>query len=245
MTEELTGQQPLPQGETVINPDVITTETAPITPEQDPKPAESGTNKDGSKWYMDVITGLRHNVRDTKQENETLKAEVAALKAGQKSDLPNLTDAEITRRASEMANVTRFNEKCNDIADKGKKELANFDGALANLTAVGALGANSNPTFLQAVTELPDAHKLLHHLGNNPDEAARINSLPPMKMAMELAKIEAQLNTPKIKPVSKAPAPITPVSGNGGNSGDLSDPDMSMAEFRRIRDKQREERNKR
>lgn len=242
MTEEVNGQQPAPDGETATTTEenkieATETKTDPVT---EIKPAEPA-KKEEQKWYVDVITGLRHNVRDTKAENETLKAEVAALKAGQKVE--QLPDAEINRRAVVIAEQNRFNEKCNQIADKGKETFATFNASLDNLRAVGALGENSNPVFLQTITELPDAHKLLNHLGQNPDEAARINSLPPTKMALELAKIEANLG--KTAAVSKAPAPITTVSGNGGGNGDISDPLISMTEFSKIREKQRAERAKR
>ena len=36
---------------------------------------EEPIKKDEGKWYIDVITGLRHNVRETKQQLETLKTE--------------------------------------------------------------------------------------------------------------------------------------------------------------------------
>lgn len=238
--------------ETVIAPNsetVTTIEENKITvPEvkTETKKEESAKTEE-PKWYIDVITGLRHNVRDTKAENEALKAENEALKAGEVTEPAktpeNLTDSEINRRAAELADVRVFNEKCDSIAEKGNQEFPTFKTALANLHAVGALGPNVSPAFLQTVAELPEAHKLLNHLGNNPDEAARIASLPSVKMALELAKIEAALGKPK--EVSKAPAPIKTVSGNGGNSGDLADPALSMEEFSKIREKQRAERAKR
>jgi hypothetical protein len=226
-----------------------TTETATETKVEPPaeKPLETKVEelpkKEEGKWYIDVITGLRHNVRETKEEVEALKKENAELKAGKKVE--QLPDAEIQRRAEQLAATSRFNEQCNKIAEKGKESFAGFDTALANLNAVGALGANSNPTFLQTVAELPEAHKLLYHLGNNPDEAARINSLPPLKMAIELAKIETKIALPQTKQTSKAPPPITPVTGTGGANNDLASPELSMEEFSRIRAKQREERYKR
>ena len=207
---------------------------------------EESAKETKQDWYYDVITGLRHNVRDTKAENEALKAENEALKAGKvmevKKEPENITETEINRRAAQLADVRVFNEKCDAIAAKGEQEFPTFKAALGNLHAVGALGPNVSPAFLQTVAELPEAHKLLNHLGNNPDEAARIASLPQIKMALELAKIETTLNKPK--EVSKAPAPIKPVTGTGGGNGDLADPALSMAEFSKIREKQRAERNK-
>jgi hypothetical protein len=80
---------------------------------------------------------------------------------------------------------------------------------------------------LEAVTQLPDAHKVLHHLGSNMDEAARILSLAPVPMALELAKLSQ--SAPKPKPVSKAPPPIKPIDGQP--TGTKSPEDMSMEEW--------------
>jgi len=242
MTEETTGIPPEDKTATTTEttPETKTETTTEKSPETKP---EEPPKKEEGKWYIDVITGLRHNVREKGEKLEALEKENAELKAGKKVE--QLPDAEIQRRAQILAETNRFNEKCNKIAEQGKESFPGFDAALANLSAVGALGANSNPAFLQTVAELPEAHKLLHHLGNNPDEAARINSLPPVKMAIELAKIEAKITTMQAKPTSKAPPPITPVTGTGGANSDLASPDMSMEEFSRIRAKQREERYKR
>lgn len=253
MTEEVSGQQPTPQGEPAINANqevkanesVKTPETAPNMPDQGEN-AEIPKKPEKAAWYIDTISGLRIGKREAEEKARVLEAENAALKAGQKTDTISLTDAEIDKRAAEKAAINQFNDKCNNIAEQGKKDFATFDAALANLRAVGALGENSNPAFLQTVAELPNAHKLLNHLGNNLDEAARINSLTPLKMAIELARIETAINTVATKPVSKAAAPITPITGGSGvASGDLSDPNISMDDFARIRNKQREERHKR
>ncbi len=252
-TESIAATEPVIEP---VKPDASQTPASEQTPssaqpatEQVPEPQEPAKKEEG-KWYIDVITGLRHNVREKAQELEALKAENEVLKtkgAQPKVVEPtiSLTDAEINRRADELANARVFNEKCDAIAAKGKEEFPSFDGALANLRAVGALGPNVSPSFLQAVSELPQAHKLLNHLGNHPDEAARITTLPPLKMAIELAKIESSISAPKPKAISTAPAPIVPVSGSGGNNNDLSSPDISMEDFARIRSKQREERAKR
>lgn len=251
MTEEVTGQQPVPQGESASS----TTEVNNLNTEQKTEATVTSEEKsDAPKklekkpdWYIDTISGLRIGIRERDQEIERVKAENETLKTGkvtQQAQTPeSLTDAEINRRANELANVRQFNEKCDTIAQKGEQEFPGFKAALGNLHAVGALGPNVSPAFLQTVAELPEAHKLLNHLGNNPDEAARIALLPQVKMALELARIESALGKPK--EVSKAPAPIKPVTGTGGGNGDLSDPALSMEEYSRIRAQQRKAKEER
>lgn len=262
MTEETTAKQGEPQGETVTAvKDAQSSANEQNKPESqdngDKKPDESSSegkkpdNEQKKEWYIDVITALRAKNRDALTEKEKLLLENAELKhklanpssqPEQKSEPQNLTDDEINRRAAQLADNRIFNEKCDNAYTSGKKEFADFDNAMATLNAVGITGPNANLSFLQAVTELPNSHKILHHLGTNPDEAARINSLPPMKMAIELSKIETSITTPKAKPVSKAPPPITPVNGNGKADVDLADPNVDMKLWIEKRRKEKEAR---
>ena len=116
---------------------------------------------------------------------------------------PELTEQEIERRAhqkaAQMAYTAKFNETCDQIADAGKKEFRDWQQALDNLTLVGALGRDVSPEFLETAIELKQPQKLLHYLGTNLEEAERITKLPPKKMAMEMARLEAQLNAPTIQ----------------------------------------------
>jgi hypothetical protein len=236
MTEEVTGQQPEPQGETAstTNDNNFNTENKPIIEE---KPVEP--SKDDNNPLVGVISALRRDKREIAEELERTKAERDALKAG---NTTFLTEAEINKKAEQLVEIRLFNQKCDDIAAKGKQEFPEFNTALANLNAVGALGTDVRPDFLQTVAEIPDAHKVLHYLGNNMNEAARIAALPKVKMAIELAEIRSNISKPK--QISQAPAPIKPVTGTGGGNADLADPNLSMEEYSRIRAKQRAERNK-
>jgi hypothetical protein len=121
-----------------------------------------------------------------------------------------------------------FNESCNKVYARGKAEFSDFDATLANLQMVGL-----SRDFLQFTAASDAGEKLLHHLGNDLDEAARISSLPPVLMARELTKLELRLSQPKVKPVSKAPPPITPIAGTSGGSKDPSE--MTDAEFAKWR----------
>jgi hypothetical protein len=253
MTEETITPQGEPEGQTapVVTEEANEQDTAndlnSETKPEDfaPKGEKTGKAKD-KDWHIGVITALRDDLRKSEQEKEELRQKIANPNASteNKTAPENLTDAEINRRAAIIAANNKFNEACDNTYQEGKKTFSDFDNALENLRAVGALGTNVNPIFLQTVTELPNAHKLLHHLGNNPQEAARINSLAPLKMAIELARIEGSLGATKIRPVSNAPAPIMQVNGTGKSDLDLSDPNLDMKKFSELRQKQRAERAK-
>jgi len=64
-------------------------------------------------------------------------------------------------------------------------------------------------------------------------------------MALEMARLEAQLNAPApapapiVPPVSAAPAPIIPVAGGAKvTPGDINDPNLSVEEWPALRNKQ-------
>lgn len=71
--------------------------------------------------------------------------------------------------------------------------------------------------------------EVAYHLGQNPQEAARIAQMHPMMQAAELGKIEATLSLPKTRKTTSAPAPIEPIGG--GEAGQKDPSKMSTAEF--------------
>ena len=86
----------------------------------------------------------------------------------------------------------------------------------------------------QAIIESDMSAKLMAHLTENPSEVARISTLSYARQAAEIGKLEVKLATaPK---VSKAPEPITPISGRSGNATKtIFDPDLSQSEFEKLR----------
>lgn len=133
-----------------------------------------------------------------------------------------------------MVAEQRFAEQCNQVYSKGKTEFQDFDVAIANLQMVGI-----SRDFLELATSSDAGAKLLHHLGTDLDEAARIASLPPVQMAREMTRLEFKLSQPTApKPVSNAPAPITPLGSSA--SKDVGDPSrLSDAEWYARRQKTR------
>lgn len=77
--------------------------------------------------------------------------------------------------------------------------------------------------------------KLMHYLATNPDEVARIASLPPARQAAAIGKLEDKVSAaPK---TSNAPPPIKPI-GSGGRGANTDRSSMSYAEYRALREKE-------
>lgn len=154
------------------------------------------------------------------------EAQVAALK----EQFSSAVDAAAAKR--------QFDAECTQIYNAGMGELQGFDARLRNFSQVGGL----NPVLIEAVMEsasgpgAPKAHRILHELGGNLDEAARILELPPVRMAAAVAKFAASLRE-EGKRVTSAPAPIKPITP-AASSAEKDPEKMSPQEWRVWREEQ-------
>lgn len=73
--------------------------------------------------------------------------------------------------------------------------------------------------FVAALMEADNGEDIAYYLGSHPKEAQRIAQLNPLSQVREIGKLEAKLLSKPVEPKvpSKAPAPITPVSGTAAN----------------------------
>jgi len=212
------------QGTDNANPDSQTAqpETASAAdPEKQETPA----------WVQRRIDQLTREKHEERRKREALEAQIA--QPAETIPEKPLTQEQIEARASQIAQTqlkqAKFDEACNTAYTKGKTEFKDFDDTLRTFGMLGGL----TPEFLEVATDLPDGHKVLYALGKNPDEASRVMSLPPLKMAAELARMADKLGKPAPTSVSSAPAPITPVDGS---SRVEKDPEkMSTEEWMRWR----------
>lgn len=137
----------------------------------------------------------------------------------------SLTQADVDARAREIADWQDYNRQANDLAGVGKEKFGTWDDSLANLNAAGIL---SEPAMQRQIVEAAlatgAAPDVIHHLGQNLDEAIRISMLPPARMGVELATLAGKL-TKKAPAISQAPAPI----GNGRIRNDAGEaaPDLA------------------
>lgn len=213
-----------------------TTTTAPVTTTETTAPAEvvASTTAEPvaeeikkTPWFQTRIDHLTREKHEARREADDLRRQLTE-RASAPNETQNLGSqidpVSIQRMADERANQIvkeqNFNQACNRVYDSGKKELgADFDAAIQNFNMLG--GLSSHPALVEAATLLPEGHKILHHLGTNLEEAARIISLPPMQMALAISDIQSKVRTSNI---SSAPAPIKPL-GSSGSTSTVQGPD--------------------
>lgn len=200
-------------------------ETVPPTDEQAQPPAEvdsaTGTEqtaestekpqeapKPKTDWAQRRIDQLTREKYEERRQREALSQQLAQYQqpneqSGQPQDVQKL----VQEQAKVLVAQQRFDDACNTVFQAGVKENPDFERNLRTLQSVGEISRD----FLEAVTDMDAGHKVLNHLGANPELAERVLAMPPLKQAMELARIEASMGKSSPPPVSKVPPPISPV----------------------------------
>ncbi len=148
--------------------------------------------------YEDAISYWRYDQRDAAKNAESQKV---ALERQQADAARNFD-----RRAEEL-----------------KGEHPDFEQVAKAPAMLDFYG--SNPMVRDLVESSEFGPEIALHFGTNRDAAMNIASMPMMQAAKEIGKLEVKLSTtPKPKAVSKAPTPINPIKGGGGNIDTGDDP---------------------
>lgn len=204
--------------ETVIpaEPVVEALEAEPEAPAAEAAPAKP--SKPAKKpWFQERIDELTRQRRDAERERDELKAKIPAEEAEPAAFDPKNFDALVKEEAIRLNAAEKTKARTKGWWDAGAKE---FGGEVFNdkCATVAAMGAGDSPEFMQIITDpdvIPDGHKVVAALADNPDEAQRILGLPPIQMAAALTRFGATATVKAAeKPLSSAPAPIKPIGGS-------------------------------
>jgi DNA polymerase III gamma/tau subunit len=170
--------------------------------------------KPKNDWVQRRIDQLTREKHEEKRQREALEQQLQQYRqpaeTTQQPAQRQMSADDVRAEAKRLIQQEKFDEACNKVFDAGKTEFSgDWDSSLRTFQMLGG----ASPEFLEAVTSMDAGHKVLHHLGQNPDVAERVLSLPPLRMALELARLESTVGQAKPKPVSNAPAPINPIGG--------------------------------
>lgn len=199
--------------------------------------AEKGDDK--QPWYERRIAKQSAKLAEAIARNQEMERQLAAYAAGQTPSetaqaplTPN--DPVVLAAARQIAAAEAFNAECNRAFEAGKQAFPDFVNAVSTVQMVDGY-SNS---VIEAALATGAPADVLYQLGKNPDEAERIFSLPPVRMAVELGKLAS---TPKPAapkpPISSAPPPIKPL--NSKPQAVEKDPEkMSDAEWLEWRETQ-------
>lgn len=109
-------------------------------------------------------------------------------------------------------------QEWNGKIDSARTEIEDFDDVCAESDAP------VTPHMSSAIMESDRGPHIAYYLAKNPQEAERISKLTPSKQMAAIVALEEKVAKP-VKTPSKAPAPITPVSGKSDATlTDTTDP---------------------
>jgi hypothetical protein len=158
------------------------------------------------------------------REKYELRAKVEMLESNRVPEYQPNDDVETRAQAlaSEMLMVKQFNDRCNDVAEKGVKANKDFAKALTSVSEeVGELFVKNRPTqIMEAILDADEPHKIILHLSENPELAAELSTLSPTKQIRRIAQIEKEMGEVVEKKPSSAPKPASPVKAVTGSSGE-------------------------
>lgn len=177
----------------------------PVPPQQQPQQPQQPAAEappDPTK-YTDVAQYIADTAAyNSRQETRRVLGQVFGGLARQAQQQQAIQQAQQT--------VSEFNQRVSEgakgIKDFGAVTAANSEVEVADHVATSIMHGVDNPAVV------------LYHLAKNPAEVAKLNSMPPAKVAVRLGEIQANARRPA-QP-SNAPRPGTPVVAKGGASGD-------------------------
>jgi hypothetical protein len=123
----------------------------------------------------------------------------------------------------------------NKRAERMRAKYPDFDEAIS--------APIFSPAVSQEVLDSEYGAEIGYYLAKNPDEALRLSSLPPSKVAKEIGKLEVKFTSVSKRTVSKAPPPINPLDGDDAVKPDLEK--MPIEDFMKAEKKKIIERKKR
>lgn len=223
---------PIPQPQPEPSPGAPTpdpSQSVQDPPSGGPEPAQGGGQPEPAparapdSWKDRRISELTAKLRNTQAELAQARTGGQPQEPGASPPpppQPQLDESEVNRRASLMARDLsarqEFDRSCNETATAGRLAFPDFDSRVNSLRGLvnpnDPSEASSYNTFLTAAIDTGEGAKVLHTLGGDLNEAQRIMSLSPTKMAAELTRL-ALRGIDDGGTVSGTPRPIRPVQG--------------------------------
>lgn len=194
---------------------------APAEPEEPKKPKSPVAQLQGRVGHLTKVAHEKDaTIADQAKQLEAYKALLAGQRKPEgEAATPAPTTAApadfkeaVAVEARRIAAEDRFTADCNSIFEAGEKAHGEeFKEAVTNLNLLGLM----NGDLVEAALATDAPADVIHYLGTDPDEAARITALPPIRMAAELVKLSSKIagQTKPAAEFSRAPAPIRPIGG--------------------------------
>ena len=239
------------------------TTDAPETPKPDEVKTEEQQKADeeakrGKSRFDRKIDRLYAKAAQEKARADFLEQQLKAIQPAKASTEPDAPKVENFSTIEDFANAVRKHAKEQAIKEYETTQQAKASQTVQQQLATRWETASSEadakyedfdevvgelkPTtpWAMAIMQADNGADIAYHLGQNMKEAERIASLDPVAQIREIGRLEAKLlaTPPTPKTPSQAPKPIKPVGGASTTAKSLDDPNMSDAEWIRLRNKE-------
>lgn len=206
-----------------------TPESAPETPKTDDRPEERpGKNRAERK-----ISRLYREAAEAKAERDLLRRQLEELKPKpvEQNGRPTLDQfnydpekyAEATAKFEREQAIKEYESKQREqlqhrerqrIVETWEEKTSRAESKYEDFDEVVGEIQPTTPWAI-AVMEVENGEDVAYHLGKNLKDARRIASLPPLQQALEIGRLSAKLASAPAQPKtpSRAPAPISPLTG--------------------------------
>lgn len=130
--------------------------------------------------------------------------------------------AEAEQKAIRDRSLNEFQAR----TEQARSRLPDYD------EVVGMSDAPMSQPMAEAIVDSDVGPQVTYYLAKNPQEAARIAGLSPVKAIREIAAIEAKIKAPAVPTAKATSAPTPPTHASGRGTTASKDPSrMSMDEF--------------
>lgn len=237
--------------------DAVETPAVEAVAEETPEAVEAKAEK--QKGIEKRISELTRARREAERDRDTWKEKALASQKAQDAlaepkeadyaDPNDFTKATVKHAVKTAVAETAADEAANrardaDIAAHAaadaiwSERISTYRQATPDYDKVIAAAADLAvaPYVADALKDSDNGPALLYHMAKNPEVADRLNSMTPVRAAMEIGRLEATLDAKPVKSPSNAPPPITPIAARRTGNIDLAS--ASMEDFIAARNKQ-------
>lgn len=168
--------------------------------------------KEERRVHRRIEQQLREQQQSQALQNEPKREAFVDDDAFLQAQVEHLAEVKAAQKLAERQRAEEAERRSESFAEKAEKASERFPDFHS---VVNNPSLRINDPMAEFITESDLGAEVAYYLGKNPDKAAEIADLSPIKAARELARIEAELAArPKAKP-SNAPEPINPVGQRG------------------------------
>lgn len=172
---------------------------------------------------IDALTDIDPNASENYDEAIAQNTVNKTLRAQGQAELEDAkAKAQEIESEAQTARLEAWNEKVSELA-----HIKDFKDRVLNDPEVPF-----TPEIVATVVELDRGPEVAYHLATHQEELRRLHRLSPVRLGVELGRIEASLSLPKPKLKSTAPAPLKTLK----SSNTESEPDLESAEYEQFKE---------